>query len=197
MCELLSLKLSGQGAILSTQHNGVLADEECTPGAYPRSRSLCCASLQYNADEVHRCSSGDAAREVRESETPCQRSHYWTQWSSLHSAQWWVASITLNGGWGWGGGGCLLRWHHKCQKDNFHFHFVSGVLLPLSQYFRWNHLTWISASKILLDYVIEAPPPSSKHWTWQLVLSKPRLQRLILMVWNQRRIFISFNNGWF
>ncbi|TWW65753.1 hypothetical protein D4764_21G0006530 [Takifugu flavidus] len=49
----------------SCTHNGILADEECTPGAYPRSRSLCCVSRQYNADEVHRCSSGDAAREVR------------------------------------------------------------------------------------------------------------------------------------
>lgn len=76
MCELLSLKHPEQGAILSTQHNGILADGECTPGAHPRSRSLCCVRLRYNADEVHRCSSGDAAREVREGETPCQRSHY-------------------------------------------------------------------------------------------------------------------------
>lgn len=152
MCELLSLKHPEQGAILSTQHNGVLADGECTPGAYPRSRSLCCVRLRCNADGVHRCSSGDAAGEVRERETPCQRCHYCAAGLNEH------LSTVRNGGQrpspptvgGVDGGVFTAVTSHLSERElSFSLCFPSVSLLhgfapPLK---RWNHFILICVSK--------------------------------------------------
>lgn len=99
----------------------------------------------------------------------------WTQWSSLHSAQWWVASITLicggGSGWRWR---CLKRWHHK-----------SGRQLSFSLNF------CLCVYKKVKDHVTEGPSIKGR-----LFVPEQGSHRTFLMIWNQRETFPWFNNHW-
>lgn len=74
---------------------------------------------------------------------------------SVHHLKRWVGRVG-------GGGGLFTAVTSQMSERQLSFSLCFGRVASihgLSQYFRWNHLTLISASKILLDYVIKGPPP--------------------------------------
>lgn len=118
-------------------------------------RPVACVNDKRGA-EVHRCSSGNSQGRPWESETPCQRSHYYAvglndHLSTARNGGGGYQSPTTTGnkaegrgwggvGWGWVGWGVFSawrRWHHD-RSRTFFFRF-------LTQWFGLFFLLWILA----------------------------------------------------